>query len=276
MSQGFVSVLQGVRFTYPRTDTAVLDGIDLEIRGGEWLALLGPNGSGKSTLAKHLNALLTPTQGVCLVCGHDTTSEADLYEIRRLVAMVFQNPDNQLVAAVVEEDAAFGPENAGMASEEIGRRVAWALEVCGLKGKERSPVYTLSGGQKQRLAIAGSLAGDPPCLVLDEATAMLDPQGRREIMDVIADLNGRGMTIVQITHRLEEIVDCHRVAVIAEGLIRWQGRPVDLFSLGSDQLASWGLETPPFVRLWQSLREEGLLDPEVRPSVKEVLDVLCR
>ena len=276
MSEGFVSVLLGVRYTYPRTDTAVLDGIDLEIRGGEWLALLGPNGSGKSTLAKHLNALLTPTQGVCLVCGRDTKDEDGLYDVRRLVAMVFQNPDNQLVAAVVEEDAAFGPENAGMASEEIRRRVDWALEVCGLRGKERSPVYTLSGGQKQRLAIAGALAGNPPCLVLDEATAMLDPQGREEIMDVVADRHGRGMTIVQITHRLEEVVACHRVAVIDEGRLRWQGRPADLFSLGAERLASWGLETPPFVRLWQRLREAGVVGTDVRPSVKEVLDALCR
>jgi energy-coupling factor transport system ATP-binding protein len=276
MAEGFVSVLKGVRFSYPRTDTAALDGVDLEIRAGEWIALLGPNGSGKSTLAKHLNALLAPTQGVCLVCGRDTRDEKALEAIRRLVAMVFQNPDNQLVAAVVEEDAAFGPENAGLPPEVIRSRVDWALSVCGLSGKERSPVYTLSGGQKQRLAVAGALAMEPPCLVLDEATAMLDPQGRTEIMDVVADLNGRGMTIVQITHRLEEVVSCDRVAVIDGGVLRWQGTPLDLFSLGSESLASWGLETPPFIRLWQELCGAGLLDPAVPPSPKEVLDALCR
>ncbi len=271
-----MSVLEGVRFSYPRTDTAALDGVDLEIRAGEWLALLGPNGSGKSTLAKHLNALLAPTQGVCLVCGLDTKNEKNLYDIRRLVAMVFQNPDNQLVAAVVEEDAAFGPENAGLSSEAIRRRVDWALGVCGLKGKERSPVYTLSGGQKQRLAVAGALAMEPPCLVLDEATAMLDPQGRREIMDVFTDLNRRGMTIVQITHRLEEVVNCTRVAVIDGGVLRWQGKPLDLFALGSERLASWGLESPPFVRLWQVLRASGSLSLDIPPGPKEVLDALCR
>lgn len=275
MTPRFHSALTEVSYTYPRAGSPALSGVNLEIREGEWLALLGRNGSGKSTLAKHLNALLVPTQGACFVSGLDTRDPAVQWEVRQHVAVVFQNPDNQLVAAVVEEDAAFGPENAGLAPHLIRERVKWALEVTSLSGKARTPTYALSGGQKQRLAVAGALAMNPPCIVLDEATAMLDPQGRQDILRVVRHLHDGGMTIVQITHRLEEIMTADRVVVVDEGRAVWTGAPVELFALGSE-LDRWGLEVPPMVRLWARLREGGLFGDDVVPSAGEVIEALCR
>jgi len=252
-----------------------LSGVTLRVREGEWLALLGSNGSGKSTLAKHLNALLTPTQGDCTVFGLPTNDPLNVFAIRSAVSMVFQNPENQIVGTVVEEDAAFGPENQGIPTEEIGRRVENALRAAGLLAKRKKPTYTLSGGEKQRLAVAGALAMDTPCLVLDEPTAMLDPQGRRELLDVLRSLHEGGKTIVSITHRLEEILHCDRAVVLVEGRIAWEGSIPGLFT-HSDSFRKWGLDAPPLVSLWKELRTETNLPlPEV-PTLSGMTDSLCR
>lgn len=268
-----VCALRGVSFTYPGATTPAIEGVDLTIRPGEWLALIGANGSGKSTLAKLLNALLIPTRGDCFVCGFKTTNEGDLWTIRSLISMVFQNPDNQIVASVVEEDVAFGPENLGLPSVEIRERVRECLQLVGLEEKSRTPTYALSGGQKQRLAIAGALAMQPNCLVLDEATAMLDPQGREDVLEILRRLHAAGMTVVHITHRLDEIMDATRVVVLEKGKISWEGKTSALFS--STRLEEWGLEMPPIVRFSRTLKGRGLLPEDCLPSVKGLLDGLC-
>ncbi len=252
-----------------------LSGITLQVREGEWLALLGSNGSGKSTLAKHLNALLTPTQGDCTVFGMSTKDPRNIFSIRSAVSMVFQNPENQIVGTVVEEDAAFGPENQGLPSSEIELRVERALRAAGLFEKRKKPTYTLSGGEKQRLAVAGALAMDTPCLVLDEPTAMLDPQGRHELLEILRSLHEGGKTIVSITHRLEEIPYCDRAVVLVEGRIAWEGVISSLFTQ-SESFRKWGLDAPPLVSLWKELRAETPLSlPEV-PTLSGMTDALCR
>lgn len=275
MAPKIVCSLQDVVFSYPEANSSALDRVCLEVREGEWLALLGSNGSGKSTLAKHLNALLLPSQGACFVYGMDTRDETKLWDIRSHVAMVFQNPDNQIVGTVVEDDTAFGPENMGLLPEEIRRRVDWALSVTGLSHKAQNPTYSLSGGEKQRLAVAGALALDPPCLVLDEPTAMLDPQGRRDLLDILKNLHEQGRTIIYITHRLEETVFCDRAFVLKDGTVRWNGAITELFSL-TQKLDEWGLETPPFVELWQMLVAEQLIPEGTPATVYGVQKALCQ
>lgn len=275
MAKEAICALKGVSFAYPGTSHFALSNIDLEIYRGEQVAIVGGNGSGKSSLAKHLNALLQPTQGVCLICGLDTRDPERLFDIRRTVAMVFQNPDNQIVAAVVEEDVAFGPENLGLPPEEISERVDWALDVTGLSELRRRPTYALSGGQKQRLAIAGALAMNPEVLVLDEATSMLDPSGREELLALFSTLRDRGMTLVQITHRTEEILDCDRVLILGGGCLVWNGTPIELF-LEPDRLFEWGLDVPDVVLFWHKLRVRGLIERTVPPSPLEVVESLCR
>ena len=269
-----ICTLQDVGYTYPEADRPALDGVSFQVREGEWLALLGSNGSGKSTLAKHLNALLLPTQGACFVYGMDTRDEQNLWTIRSHVAMVFQNPENQIVGTVVEDDAAFGPENLGLPSEEIKKRVDWALSVTGLEGKATNPTYSLSGGEKQRLAVAGALALDPPCLVLDEPTAMLDPQGRRDLLSILKTLHSQGRTIVYITHRLEETVFCDRALVLQEGRVEWSGCISELFT-HRGKLEEWGLESPPFVELWQMLVRENIISRNTPATVDGVRQALC-
>lgn len=264
-----------VSFTYPESSVPAIEDIDLEIRRGEWVAVLGCNGSGKSTLAKHLNALLTPTQGDCFVEGSNTKCEDGRIKARKAVSMVFQNPENQIIAAVVEEDVAFGPENLGFPPEEIRERVRWALNISGLSTMSRKPVYALSGGQKQRLAVAGAIAQKSPCLVMDEATTMLDPRGRKDLMDVLATLHDEGMTLVSITHRLEEILLCDSCVVLSGGKICWRGTPVDLFLLGS-QLGEWGLEVPGLVREWKILLDRNVIGPETMPVIGKMVEALCR
>jgi energy-coupling factor transport system ATP-binding protein len=275
MKEGVVFSLRDLSFSYPGGISPVLDNITLEVNEGEWLALVGSNGSGKSTLARLLNALLVPLQGDCFIYGMDSKKSENLWNIRKSVAMVFQNPDNQIVGSVVEDDTAFGPENIGVDPFEIRERVQWALEVTGLSGMARRATYALSGGQKQRLAIAGALAMYPPAIVLDEPTAMLDPQGRSEIIEVLKGLKKRGITIVYITHRLEEIVYCDRVALLDSGKIPYISSPVDLFA-EMDKMDRWGLELPPFVRLWSILREKNVLKTSTRPVINEVLSDLCQ
>lgn len=255
-------------FQYQNEETEeivpVLKGIDLEIKRGEFLAVLGHNGSGKSTLAKHLNAILTPTSGQVLVEGIDTSDESRLYDIRQRVGMVFQNPDNQMVANIVEEDVAFAPENLGVPREEIRRRVDDALTAVNMTRFIKHAPHMLSGGQKQRIAIAGVLAMQPDVLVLDEPTAMLDPSGRKEILEAVKKLNKeRGMTVVLITHYMDEAVQADRVVVIDHGTIQMEGLPKEVFPR-VQELKALGLDTPQATELVYLLNRAGAnLNPEV-------------
>ena len=281
MSRKTVCELRDLTYVYPGEAAGdrdhcrpALRGVSLSISEGEWVALLGANGSGKSTLAKHLNALLVPTQGDCVVYGLNTRDGENAYQIRSTVAMVFQNPENQIVGTVVEEDAAFGPENLGLPSGEIARRVEQALCDAGLAEKRGKPTYTLSGGEKQRLAVAGALAMNTPCLVLDEPTAMLDPEGRSELLDVLGRLHETGKTIVYITHRLEEIAGCDRALILHEGRIVWDGSVPDLF-LSDLPFKEWGIDVPPLFSLWRDLKSESRPVPPI-PTVAAMADALCR
>ncbi|MBP2645201.1 MAG: ecfA1 [Firmicutes bacterium] len=253
--------------------TALKD-ITLTIHSGEFVAIIGTNGSGKSTLAKHFNGLLQPTAGQCLVNGHPTDSETYLWQIRQTVGMVFQNPDNQLVAAVVEEDVAFGPENLGVEPSEIVRRVDEALQLVDMTEYRLHPPHRLSGGQKQRIAIAGMLAMRPKCLVLDEPTAMLDPVGRKEVLKTVQNLNEKGMTIVYITHAMEEAVYAHRVVVVNQGSLALQGTPVEVFSQ-VERLKTLGLDVPVAADVAWRLREKGLSLPDTIITNKELAEALC-
>ena len=236
----------------------ILDGVDLNIETGSFVAILGHNGSGKSTLAKHMNAILLPTGGKVYVDGIDTINEEDLLAIRRTVGMVFQNPDNQIVANVVEEDVAFAPENLGYPSHEIRKRVDLALKLVGMSEFATHAPHLLSGGQKQRIAIAGVIAMRPRCLVLDEPTAMLDPVGRKEVMDTIKDLNTRaGVTVILITHHMDEAAQADRLIVMSKGQIVADGAPKEVFQ-DVEKLRSIGLTVPEPVSLMWELRQAGL------------------
>ena len=249
-------------FEYTDEDTGeknrVLDNVSLNVKEGEFLAVLGPNGSGKSTLAKHFNAILLPTDGKVFVDGIDTSDESRLFDIRRRVGMVFQNPDNQMVATIVEEDVAFAPENLGVSREEIRERVDNALETVGMTAFKRHAPHMLSGGQKQRVAIAGVLAMQPEILVMDEPTAMLDPNGRAEVIQTIKKLNREmGMTVILITHYMDEAVQADRVIVVDSGHISMEGAPRDIFPQ-VDRLVDLGLDTPQSTYLIYMLNKLGL------------------
>ncbi|MDR9770384.1 energy-coupling factor transporter ATPase [Acetomicrobium sp.] len=278
MSKETIFSLRDVTFYYPDTKRPAISGITMDVETGWWVSIVGDNGSGKSTLAKHLNALLVPTQGVCFVLGNDTKDSSSHWKIRKNVSMVFQNPENQIVASVVEEEVAFGPENLGLSSEEIKKRVNWALDVTGLAEFAQKPTYALSGGQKQRLALAGALAMKPKCIVLDEATSMLDPEGRRDLMEVLKKLHEGGMTVVTITHRVEEILMSDYVAVLRQGKLTFYGRLGDV--LEDSKLVEFGIKEPAIFRLWRDLKTRGLLDDEVFPRAEDmaenVVQKLCR
>lgn len=249
-------------FEYTDEDTGeknrVLDNVSLNVKEGEFLAVLGHNGSGKSTLAKHFNAILLPTEGRVFVDGIDTSDESRLFDIRRRVGMVFQNPDNQMVATIVEEDVAFAPENLGVPREEIRERVDNALETVGMTAFKRHAPHMLSGGQKQRVAIAGVLAMQPEILVMDEPTAMLDPNGRAEVIQTIKKLNREmGMTVILITHYMDEAVQADRVIVVDSGHISMEGTPRDIFPQ-VDRLVDLGLDTPQSTYLIYMLNKLGL------------------
>ncbi len=250
-----------LRFSYTTEEGVapiILDGVDLEIATGSFVAVLGHNGSGKSTLAKHLNAILLPTGGKVYVDGVDTADEDKLLDIRRTVGMVFQNPDNQIVANVVEEDVAFAPENLGLPPKEIRERVDLALKLVGMSQFATHAPHLLSGGQKQRIAIAGVLAMRPRCIVLDEPTAMLDPVGRREVLAVIKDLNTRaGVTVVLITHHMDEAAQADRLVVMSKGRVVADGAPREVFQ-DVETLRSIGLTVPEPVALMWELRQAGL------------------
>ena len=266
---------ENLTYSYPAGEeneqpTLALDGVTLAIERGSFTVILGHNGSGKSTLAKTFNAVLLPSGGRVYVDGMDTVDEKLLLEIRRRVGMVFQNPDNQIVANVVEEDVAFAPENLGVPTEEIRRRVDDALRTVGMKKFAKHAPHLLSGGQKQRIAIAGVLAMRPQCIVLDEATAMLDPIGRSEVISTIERLNhDEGITVVLITHHMNEAEHADRVIVMNEGRVAMDGAPREVFSRG-EELRAIGLDVPQAVELAQKLREKGFDVPEGIYKIEEV------
>ena len=267
-------------FTYPapegETNPPALRGVSLAVEKGSFVVVLGHNGSGKSTLAKHMNAVLLPDGGAVYVEGMDTRDESLLLEIRRRTGMVFQNPDNQIVANVVEEDVAFGPENLGVPTAEIRRRVDDALAAVGMEKFAHHAPHLLSGGQKQRIAIAGILAMEPECIVLDEATAMLDPAGRREVIDTVRRLNReRGITVVLITHHMAEAESADRVIVMNDGQVAMDGAPHDVFAQ-VDRLHELGLAAPDTVELLHLLREAGMDVPLTGLTVDECADTICR
>ena len=249
---------ENVHFTYPGDEAESLRGIDLEIEKGSFVAVLGHNGSGKSTLAKHLNAILVPTEGTVTVCGFDTADEAELLNVRRRVGMVFQNPDNQIVANVVEDDVAFAPENLGVEPADIRRRVDSALRQVGMYELRMHAPHLLSGGQKQRVAIAGVIAMEPDVIVLDEPTAMLDPQGRREVVSTVTRLcREKGMTVVLITHHMDECVGADRLIVMSNGSVIADGRPEAVFA-DVELMEAEGLYVPETARLSHELRAAGI------------------
>ena len=252
-----------------------LKDVTAQIKKGEFTAIIGTNGSGKSTLARHLNALLIPTEGELIVEGMLTSDAGRVWDIRQKVGMVFQNPDNQLVAAVVEEDVAFGPENLGVPPEEIRERVDLALEKVGMTSYRKQAPSMLSGGQKQRVAIAGVLAMKPDCIVLDEPTAMLDPKGRKEVMDTIHELNKKeGITIVLITHFMEEAVTADHILVIDKGVLKMEGTPREIFSQ-ADKVTEIGLDVPVPADLARRLRKKGMAVSEKCMTDEELGEALC-
>ena len=260
-------------FSYPpdegKEPVQALKGVDLSIARGSFTVILGHNGSGKSTLAKHMNAVLLPGGGKVWVDGMDTSDEDLLLEVRRRVGMVFQNPDNQIVANVVEEDVAFGPENLGVPTEEIQRRVAAALKAVGMEDFTLHAPHHLSGGQKQRIAIAGIIAMEPACIVLDESTAMLDPLGRREVLDTVRKLNReKGITIVLITHHMDEAAMADRVVVMDSGSVVMDGTPEEVL-IRVEELRAIGLAAPHTVELLHGLRQDGFDVPLDALSVPE-------
>lgn len=269
-------------FAYPSREgqptpvAPALDHVEFQVRRGEFLAVLGMNGSGKSTLARHLNALLLPTDGKVLVDGMDTAVEQNLWSIRDRVGMVFQNPDNQIVAAVVEEDVAFGPENQGCPSPEIRVRVEEALAAVGLTALRTRAPHLLSGGQKQRVAIAGVLALRPACLVFDEATSMLDPAGRVEVLNVVRRLNRElGIAVVWITHWMEEAALADRVVVMANAQVKLVGTPREVF-VQSQRLKGLRLDVPPAVAVADRLRAQGVNLPAELLTMEELVEALCQ
>ena len=267
-------------FTYPapegETNPPALRDVSVQIEKGSFTVVLGHNGSGKSTFAKHLNAVLLPCGGAVYVDGMDTRDEKLLLEIRRRTGMVFQNPDNQIVANVVEEDVAFGPENLGVPTAEIRRRVDDALAAVGMENFAQHAPHLLSGGQKQRVAIAGILAMEPECIVLDEATAMLEPAGRREVIDTVLRLNReRGITVVLITHHMAEAERADRVIVMNDGQVAMDGRPRDVFAQ-VDKLHALGLAAPDTVELLYRLQKAGLDVSLDSLTVDECADTICR
>lgn len=271
---------QDLAFTYPGTEdqvnTRALRGVDVTIERGSFVVILGHNGSGKSTLAKTFNAVLLPSGGKVYVEGMDTMDESLLLEIRRRVGMVFQNPDNQIVANVVEEDVAFAPENLGVPSQEIRRRVDEALRQVGLYEYREHAPHLLSGGQKQRVAIAGVIAMRPKCIVLDEPTAMLDPRGREEVMEIVSDLNRRlGITVVLITHHMDEAARAQRVVVLDRGEIAADGPPKKVFSQ-VELLHRLGLSAPETVELCWQLRKAGQELPLDTLTIEECAQALRR
>lgn len=270
--------IENLEYVYPLESgeqIVALRGVNLTIERGEFVALIGPNGSGKSTLARHLNALLLPTTGTVRINGLRTSDPGNVGAIRQQVGMVFQNPDNQIVATTVEEDIAFGPENMGIPAEEIWRRVDSALAAVGLSTYRQHPPQMLSGGQKQLVAIAGALAARPSCIVFDEPTSMLDPVGRHQVLNTIRWLNtAEGITILLITHSMSEAAMAQRVLVMEAGRLVMDGPPAVIFGQGM-KLRALGLDLPPIVDIAQRLRTHGLTLPQGVLTVQDMVEALC-
>ena len=253
-----------------------IDGIDIDIPQGSFVAILGHNGSGKSTLAKHMNAILVPTGGTMWVDGRDTKDPAQLWDVRQTAGMVFQNPDNQIIGTVVEEDVGFGPENLGVPTEEIWKRVEESLKAVGMLERRKDSPNKLSGGQKQRVAIAGVLAMEPKCIVLDEPTAMLDPNGRKEVIRAVEELRKKKqVTVILITHYMEEVIDADQVFVMDGGHIVMHGTPREIFSR-VDELKTYRMDVPQVTMLAETLRRQGLDLPEGILRREELVEALCR
>ncbi|HHY69471.1 MAG TPA: energy-coupling factor transporter ATPase [Bacillota bacterium] len=272
-------VIKGLTHSYGLDENhrvMALAGVDLVIDEGDFVVILGPNGSGKSTLAKHLNVLLLPDEGDVWVFGMNTKDPDFTWEIRKNAGMVFQNPDNQIIATVVEEDVAFGPENLGVDPKEIRERVTRALEAVDMLEFARHAPHYLSGGQKQRVAIAGILAMEPKCIILDEPTAMLDPRGREEVMQTITRLNqDMGITVIHITHYMDEALYADKVVVMNEGKIVMQGTPRDVFE-EEELISDLGLDVPPIGKLSRMLASHGVPIDSNALSVDELVDELCQ
>ena len=263
--------LTDVTYTYEEQASPALSGVSAVIEPGEFVAVLGHNGSGKSTLAKLLNALYIPTKGNVVVCGYDTRDEKLVWEIRQRAGMIFQNPDNQIVATVVKEDVAFGLENLGIPTEEMIPRIESALSAVRMSSYADKAPHMLSGGQKQRVAIAGILAMEPTVIIADEATAMLDPSGRKEVLETIRDLNRRkGITVIWITHFMEEAAQADRVLVVTDGEVRLAGTPADVFDK-VDEMREMHLDVPHMTALAAELRAAGM---PLRPGILTVDDLL--
>lgn len=253
-----------------------IDGVNLEVQKGDFVVILGHNGSGKSSLAKQLNAILEPTRGTVYIKEMDTKKEENISKIRQTAGMVFQNPDNQIVATIVEEDVAFGPENIGVPTDEIWTRVAKSLKAVGMEAFRLQSPNHLSGGQKQRVAIAGVMAMEPECIILDEPTAMLDPKGRKDVLDTVKILNKeKNITILLITHYMEEAIDAHKIFVMDKGKVVMQGKPRKIFSQ-VEKLKSYGLEVPHATELAYQLRQAGLPLREDILSKEELIEQLCK
>lgn len=265
------------RYLVGEEDTVTaLAGVDLGVSQGEFLVIIGPNGSGKSTLAKHFNVLLLPESGDVFVFGMNTKDEKYTWEIRRSAGMVFQNPDNQIVATVVEEDVAFGPENLGVPAPEIRSRVEESLDSVDMSSMRRHAPHLLSGGQKQRVAIAGVLAMRPRCIILDEPTAMLDPRGREEVMRTVLELNQKHkITVIHITHYMDEALYADRVVVMDQGKVIMQGPPKEVFK-SKDKLQELGLDVPPLGKLSAMLAAAGYAVAPDALSVQELVEEICR
>lgn len=253
-----------------------IDGVDIRVAPGDFVAILGHNGSGKSTLAKHMNAILIPTGGTMWVNGRDTKESEELWNVRQSAGMVFQNPDNQIIGTVVEEDVGFGPENLGVPAEEIWKRVEDSLKAVGMLEYRTNSPNKLSGGQKQRVAIAGVIAMEPECIVLDEPTAMLDPNGRKEVIRTIQELRRRKkVTVILITHYMEEVIDADQVYVMDSGHIVMHGTPKEIFSQ-VDELKKYRLDVPQVTMLTEELRKRGLKLPKGILRTQELVEALCQ
>lgn len=268
--------IEDVKFKYHIDDSKyAVDGVSLKIKEGQFTAIIGHNGSGKSTLSKLINSILLPTEGKIYVKGMDTADDSKLWDIRQSAGMVFQNPDNQLVATIVEEDIAFGPENLGVVPAEIRQRVDDALNAVGMYEYRKRPPHLLSGGQKQRIAIAGILALNSDCIILDEPTAMLDPSGRREVMETLRKLHDQGKTILLITHYMDEAVQADRVIIMDKGNIKLDGTPKEVFK-NIEEIKRFGLDVPQVTELAQELKKEGIDLPSDIIEIKELVDLLCQ
>lgn len=268
--------VKDLTFEYPHHDESekvvALNGVNLKIEKGEFVGIIGHNGSGKSTLSKLLNAIIFPTEGDVLVAGQNTKDPQNLWTIRQNAGMVFQNPDNQLVATIVEEDVAFGPENLGVPPKEIRERVDNALKTVEMTAYAHMKPHQLSGGQKQRIAIAGILAMEPECIIFDEPTAMLDPSGRKEVMETIKKLNrNKAMTVIHITHYMNEIIDADRIIVLDKGKVVMEGTPENIFKK-VHELKKIGLDVPQMTELAYELRKEGI---EIRDNILSIEEMVA-